>query len=34
MDRVYVSPMAHFDGELENVASGLNLRMLGDVGCQ
>jgi hypothetical protein len=38
MDRVYVSPMGHFDGELEKVTRGVNLRMLaprlGEVGCR
>jgi hypothetical protein len=28
MDRVYVSPMAHFDWELEKVTRGVNRRML------
>jgi hypothetical protein len=28
MDRVYVSPMAHFNGELEKVTRRPNLRML------
>jgi len=36
MDRV--SPMGHFDGELEKVTRGVNLRMiaprLGQVGCR
>ena len=38
MNRVYVSPMRHFDGELEKVTRGVNLRMLasclGEVGCR
>jgi hypothetical protein len=38
MDRVYVSPIGHFDGELEKVTRGVNLRMiaprLGQVGCR
>ena len=38
MDRVYVSPIGHFDGALEKVTRGVNLRMLpprlGEVGCR
>ena len=38
MDRMYVSPMAHFDWELEKVTRGLNLRVLahrlGEVDCR
>ena len=38
MDRMYVSPMAHFDWELEKVTRGLSLRVLaprlGEVDCR
>jgi|HubBroStandDraft_6_1064221.scaffolds.fasta_scaffold00617_22 hypothetical protein len=38
MNRVYVSPIRHFDREMEQVTRGVNLRMLasrlGEVGCR
>jgi len=38
MDRVYVSPIGHFDGELEKVTRGVTCECLaprlGKVGCR